>query len=167
MFVEQFYSEFEIEFKGTRRVLENLDFSKFDYKPHPKSFSFRHLALHVANMPNWGFLTLNSNEYRMNPEEASLDRDNPLSKEELLESFDKNVNQFMEKLKGTTEEQMLEVWTLYFQDKALFGQPRHIVLRSSVMNHMIHHRAQLTVYLRMNDLKVPGLYGPSADDQKF
>lgn len=167
MLVEQFYNEFEMEFKGTRRVLENLDFSKFDYKPHPKSFSFRHLAMHVANMPFWGLSTLKSNEYRMSPEDASLDKDNPQSKEELLELFDKNVKEFMALLKGTTEEQMLETWTLYYQDKPYFGHPRHIVLRSSVMNHMIHHRAQLTVYLRMNDLKVPGLYGPSADDQKF
>lgn len=167
MLIDQFYSEFEMEFKGTRRVLENLDFSKFDFKPHPKSFSFKHLSLHVANMPFWGLLTLKSNEYRMTPEETSLDRDNPETKEDLLALFDKNVNLFLETLKGMTEEQMLETWTLYFNDQPLFGQPRHVVLRSSVMNHMIHHRAQLTVYLRMNDLKVPGLYGPSADDQKF
>lgn len=167
MFIDQFYSEFEMEFKSTRRVLENLDFSKFDYKPHPKSFTFKHLALHVANMPNWGFLTLKSNEYRMTPEETSLDKDAPETKEALLQVFDENVKKFLEALKGMTEDKMLETWTLYFQDKQLFGQPRHIVLRSSVMNHMIHHRAQLTVYLRMNDLKVPGLYGPSADDQKF
>lgn len=167
MFIEQFYREFEMEFKGTRRVLENLDFSKFDYKPHPKSFSFGNLAIHVANMSMWGLLTLTSNEYRMNANDLNLANIIPDTKEDLLALFDNNVNKFLETLKGMTEEQMDESWTLYYEDKALFGEPRHIVLRSSVMNHMIHHRAQLTVYLRMNDLKVPGLYGPSADDQKF
>lgn len=107
MFIDQFYSEFEMEFKSTRRVLENLDFSKFDYKPHPKSFTFKHLALHVANMPNWGFLTLKSNEYRMTPEETSLDKDAPETKEALLQVFDENVKKFLETLKGMTEDQML------------------------------------------------------------
>jgi uncharacterized damage-inducible protein DinB len=167
MLVEQFYSEFEMEFKGTRKVLENLDFSKMDYKPHPKSFTFGDLSAHVANMSYWGLLTLTSNEFKMGIDGKDSMLTLPGTKEELLAFFDENVNKFFETLKEMTEEQMHETWTLYYEGKVLFAEPRYIALKSSVLNHMIHHRAQLTVYLRMNDLKVPGLYGPSADEQMF
>lgn len=166
MMVDEFYREFENEFKGTRKVLENLDFSKFDFKPHPRSFSFKHLALHLANISYWGLLTLTTNEYHLKDSEVNPDFDVPVDKEEMLGKFDENVRKFLEVLRGMTVDQMNEMWTLYYNGKPFFGEPRHSVLRSSVMNHMIHHRGQLTVYLRMNDLKVPGLYGPSADDKK-
>lgn len=166
MLVEQFHTEFTNEFKGTRRVLDNVDFDKFDYKPHPKSFSFGHLTAHLANMPWWGLATLTANEYHLTEADTNLDKSVPATKEEMMAKFDENVAKFLETLKTMTEDQMHETWTMYFQGKPYFGIPRHVALRSSVMNHMIHHRAQLTVYLRMNDLRVPGLYGPSADDQK-
>ena len=166
MIVDEFYSEFEQEFKGTRKVLENLDFSKFDFKPHPRSFSLKHLAMHLANISYWGLMTLTTDKYHLKDSEVNPDFNTPETKEEMLRKFDENVRKFLDVLRGMNEEQMDEIWTLYYNGKPFFGEPRHSVLRSSVMNHMIHHRGQLTVYLRMNDLRVPGLYGPSADDKK-
>lgn len=166
MMVDEFYREFENEFKGTRKVLENLDFSKFDFKPHPRSFSMKHLAMHLANISYWGLMTLTKNEYHLQESDMNQDANAPATKEEMLAKFDENVRKFLEVLRGMTVDQMNEMWTLYLNGKPIFGEPRHSVLRYSVMNHMIHHRGQLTVYLRMNDLRVPGLYGPSADDKK-
>lgn len=166
MTAQELKNDFENEFKGTRRVLEAVDFEKVDYKPHPKSFAFGDLTAHLSNVASWGLWTVQHNEFRMKAEDVQNDRALPDTKEELLAKFDSVVAEFLEILGGLSEEQMNETWTFYFHDKVVFAAPRKEVLKSTILHHMIHHRAQLTVYLRMNDLKVPGLYGPSADDPR-
>ena len=165
MTAQELKIEFENELKGTRKVLEAVDFEKVDYKPHPKSFSFGDLTAHRSNVANWGLWTVKHNEFRMKASDAQTDRELPDTKAELLTKFDTVVAEFLEILGGLTEEQMNEIWTFYFNDQVVFSMPRKNVLKATILNHMIHHRGQLTVYLRMNDLKVPGLYGPTADDQ--
>jgi len=167
MTAQELRIEFENEMKGTRKVLEAVDFEKVDYKPHQKSFSFGDLTAHLSNVAGWGLWTVKHNEYRMTPADAQADRSLPDTKEELLSKFDAIVAEFLEILGGLTEEQLNETWTFYFNDQVVFAMPRKNVLKTTILNHMIHHRGQLTVYLRMNNLKVPGLYGPTADDSSF
>ncbi|GMU88157.1 MAG: hypothetical protein AMXMBFR49_03650 [Chlorobiota bacterium] len=165
MTAQELKIEFENELKGTRRVLEAVDFEKVDYKPHPKSFAFGDLTAHLANVASWGLWTVKHNEYRMTMEDAQNDKELPDTKEELLTKFDSVVAEFLDILGGLTQDQLNETWTFYFNEQVVFAMPRQNVLKATILNHMIHHRGQLTVYLRMNDLKVPGLYGPTADDQ--
>jgi uncharacterized damage-inducible protein DinB len=156
--------EFDQEMAGTRRVLERMPADKFSWQPHPKSFALGKLATHVAQLPSWTTLTLNSEEF-----DVSLPREAPKvnSTEELLALFDKSSSEAREALAKASNEDWSKPWTLRNGDHVIFTMPRIAVLRTMVMNHTIHHRAQLTVYLRLNDIPVPGLYGPSADEGNF
>jgi uncharacterized damage-inducible protein DinB len=163
---EALLPEFDHEMANTRKSLERVPDDKFDWKPHAKSMTVRQLAVHLALFPSWMTETL---------ERASLDYAPPgappyqppavNSRKELLEIFDRDVAKAREGLKGASDAQLMETWTLLAGGKTIFSMPRIGVLRSMVMNHMIHHRAQLGVYLRLNDLPVPALYGPSADEK--
>ncbi|KAB2908644.1 MAG: DinB family protein [Ignavibacteriales bacterium] len=164
MISDQLRKMFTDEFAGTRKVLERVDFSKYDFKPHAKSFSFGDLSNHVANLPNWGMLMLKANEFRVNPGEKVAAYTTSKSSEELLERYDKATADFLAGLEGIDDAKMQEPWSFYVGDQLVFTMPRVAAIKNSVMKHMIHHRGQLTVYLRMNDIAVPGLYGPSADE---
>jgi len=157
--------EFDQEMAGTRECLERVPDSKFDWKPHPKSMTLCQLALHVALFPNWmpGILEKTTFDYApvggppYQPPTVS-------SRAELLEIFDRDLAKAREALKAASDADLMATWTLLAGGKTVFAMPRIAVLRSMVLNHMIHHRAQLLVYLRLNDVPVPGLYGPSADE---
>ena len=153
--------EFDHEMSVTRKLLERVPEDKFDWTPHPKSMSFIALATHVATIPSWGAPTLSSPELDLGglaPNTA------PASREELLERFDKNVAETRGALVGRTDAEMMAIWSLKHNGQKIFTMPRASVWRSFVMNHHIHHRAQLSLYLRLNDVPVPAMYGPTADE---
>jgi uncharacterized damage-inducible protein DinB len=163
---ETMLPEFDQEMANTRKVLERVPAAKFSWKPHPKSSEFGALAAHIANMADWAGLTLQTDSFDYAPPGAPpYETPKFGSTDELLAAFDKSVAQARSALLAADDGKMLAPWTLMAGGKALMTMPRVAVIRTFVMNHTIHHRAQLGVYLRLNDIPVPGLYGPSADEQ--
>ena len=162
--VDTLLPEFDHEMTTTRKVLERAPEDRFDWKPHERSFSLGALATHVATLPGWGVDTLSKTSYDITAEEPPAA---PASTTELLTTFDGNVAAARAALVGTSDEALLVMWTLKHGDKELFSMPRAGVLRSFVLSHLIHHRGQLSVYLRLLDIPVPSIYGPSADDSSF
>jgi len=157
-----FLAELEQEGKVAREVLSRVPADKFDWKPHDKSMSFGKLASHVAEMVSWTGPTLQQAELDF----AKMDYKpfEPQTTEHLLEFFDKNFAEAADVLRNTTDEQFMENWTMRNGEKIYFTMPKVVCMRSFVMNHIIHHRGQLSVYLRLNDIAVPAMYGPSADE---
>jgi len=125
------------------------------------------LAAHVGDMAKWTAMTFDHNELDINPAGGEPPAARPKNRAELLAKFDKDVAEGRAKLSAADDRAMMENWTLKARGQTIFSMPRASVLRGFVMNHMIHHRAQLTVYLRMNDIPVPALYGPSGDEGGF
>jgi len=156
--------EFDEEMKNTRKMLERLPEDKFDYKPHEKSMALGRLASHVAELPSWAAHTLQSEVLEI---QAGQQPYLAKSRQQLLDDFDKNVAEGRRLIAGATDADFAVIWTFKYGGQAIFAMPRAAVIRSVVMNHMIHHRAQLSVYLRLNEIEVPGMYGPSADEMKF
>ena len=153
-------ADFEQEMKTTRRVLERVPTEKGAWKPHEKSFSLGHLAQLVAWMPGWI-----TNALR----ETSLDlaRAGGYSYEKteaLLAMFDRNVAEARDAIRASKDQDYGVSWSLKHGDRVLFTQPRAEVVRSH-LNHLVHHRGQLTVYLRLIDVPVPSVYGPTADER--
>ena len=160
---QMFLPEFDQEIANTRRVLERVPEDKPSYRPHEKSMTLSRLAAHVAEMPEWAAMTLTQDELNFDPG-SFVPREMP-SRAELLSKFDEDVQKARTVLAATTDEAMMRTWTLKMGGQTVMSMPRVAVMRGMVMNHMIHHRAQLGVYLRLNDVPVPGMYGPSADER--
>lgn len=157
--------EFDDEMAATRRVLALVPDDQADWRPHPKSFTLGEIARHVANMALWGTMTIRHDEMDLASPEAS--RSMPFAgTDALLAEFDRSTTDFRGALAGTSDERMMAGWTLRHGSHQIFTLPRVGVLRTSVINHMIHHRGQLTVYLRMLDVPLPDLYGPTADTKQ-
>ena len=154
--------EFDQEMAGARRVLEGVDFEHRDFRPHERSWSILELATHLANLPVWLPLTLETAELDLETPMPSPEP--PAGSAELLSRFDANVQRARSALEGATGETLGAGWTLRRGESVVFTLPRVAVVRSMILNHMIHHRGQLTVYLRMTGAPVPGLYGRSADE---
>jgi len=160
--------EFDQEMANTRKTLERVPEDKFAWKPHEKSFSMVALATHLATLPSWGIVTIQKDSFDVAPEGEPPPKAEPAkSVQELLERFDRNVATTREALAAASDQDLFKTWTLLKGGKAIFSLPRVAALRSFVMNHNIHHRAQLGVYLRLNDVPVPSIYGPSADEGSF
>ena len=158
--------EFDQEMAGTRKSLERVPDDKFDWKPHTKSLTMRQLASHLALFPSWMISTFESASFDYAPVGGAPYQPPAInSRKDLLEVFDRDIAKARQALKGASDAQLMETWSLLAGGKAIFAMPRIAVYRSMVMNHMIHHRAQLGVYLRLNDIPVPALYGPSADEK--
>ena len=119
------------------------------------------MAGHLANLPHWGLMTLTTPALELADTPPAP---NAVSTEDALAAFDRNVAAFLEALKSASDESLQENWRLVYKGNELFNMPRVAVIRSMVMNHIIHHRGQLTIYLRLNELPLPALYGPSADE---
>lgn len=163
--VDALLPEYDHEMATTRTVLERLPGDKLEWKPHAKSFSLGALATHVATLPTWGTETLTQAEI-----DIGVDQQPPgalPSKQEVLAAFDKNVAAARAALVGKTDAELMAMWSLKRNGRTLFSMPKTAVLRSFVLNHLIHHRGQLTVYLRLLDMPVPSVYGPSADEPAF
>jgi uncharacterized damage-inducible protein DinB len=157
--------EFDQEMANTRRTLERVPDDKLTWKPHPKSWTMGSLATHISNMTGWMTDTITKDSFDIAPAGAPPYKEEPVaSQKELLERFDKNVTAARAALAGSSDEHLLQSWSLLATGKTLFTMPRIACIRSFVMNHVIHHRAQLGVYLRLNDIPVPAIYGPSADE---
>ncbi|MFN0088520.1 MAG: DinB family protein [Blastocatellia bacterium] len=157
--------EFDQEMAGTRKTLERIPEDKFAWRPHEKSFTMINLATHIANMLGWGTITITQDSFDYAPVGAEPYKEEPAeSRAALLEKFDKGVAEFRAALAGAGDAALMADWSLLAGGQAVFTMPRIACLRGMIFNHLIHHRAQLTVYLRMNDVPVPALYGPSADE---
>jgi uncharacterized damage-inducible protein DinB len=154
--------DFDEEMKNTRKMLERvpLDDAHRDYKPHPKSMPLNRLATHVAELPNWVKTVLETDVLEMEP---GFKLHTAATTAELLEIFDKNVAASRAAIDKATDESLPKEWSFKFGGKTVMSSPRGPLVRTCI-GHMIHHRAQLGVYLRLNDVAIPGMYGPSADD---
>ena len=146
----------------TRRCLERVPEDKLSYKPDPKSMTMARLAGHVAEMPGWGAITMTSPELDFG--KGDFKPGEMTSREQILNTFDKTVAESRAAIAAATDEQLMQPWSLKNNGAVLFTMPRIAVLRTMVMNHTIHHRGQLSVYLRLTGAMVPSLYGPSADE---
>jgi uncharacterized damage-inducible protein DinB len=155
--------EFDQEAATTRRLLERIPDNKFSFKPHPKSMDMASLATHLCEVIDWAPETIGKDSIDL----ASFDpskRKIAASHAELLDKFDKSVAHARAALAAAEDAQLMEPWSLKSGDKVFFTMPKVVVLRTFVFNHSVHHRAQLSVYLRLNDIPVPAMYGPSADE---
>lgn len=157
------YPDLEAELANTRRVLERVPMEQAAWRPHEKSFPLGSLATHVARLSYWGTLTTQGDEFDL--ASTPIPSKPAASREELLALFDETSAAFRQALAEVPDEALSREWTLRMGDHVIFKLPKGTVLRTSVISHIIHHRAQLTVYLRMLNVPVPGLYGPSADEQ--
>ena len=162
---QAFLAELENEAKVTRECLARVTADKFDYKPHEKSMSFGQLASHIAEMWGWTESSLKSDALDF----ATMDYKpyEPKSTEELLAFFDQQIARARTVLAETSDETFMTNWTLRNGDQVYFTMPKVAVMRTFVLNHIIHHRGQLSVYLRLNEIPVPSIYGPSADEGKM
>ena len=163
-FSQTLLPEFDQEMANTRKILERVPDEKLDYRPHPKSMSLARLATHIAELPHWATMTIDQDLLEMQPGyEPHIAR----SHAELLEIFDKSVAEARPKIEAATDEHWHQTWTFKYAGQIVLALPRAAVMRMVVMNHLIHHRGQLSVFLRLNDVAIPGMYGPSADDAAF
>jgi uncharacterized damage-inducible protein DinB len=156
--------EFDHEMVNTRKTLERVPTDKFAWKPHEKSFPMGALATHVANLASWTNVTIDMEVLDMAPGGVPIKTPECQTTEELLSMFDSNVAKARATLEAATDEHLFKNWSLEANGQHILTMPRVAVLRGFVMNHLIHHRAQLGVYLRLNDIPVPSIYGPSADE---
>ena len=157
--------EFEHEMANTRKTLERVPDNKFDWKPHEKSMSLGELATHLATIPSWTAMTFDRDEMDLAPPgEPEYRLELKRSREEVLAAFDKNVASARAALETATDENWQGKWSLLNRAKPIFTLPRRAVVRGFILSHSIHHRAQLGVYLRLLDVPVPSIYGPSADE---
>jgi uncharacterized damage-inducible protein DinB len=155
-------AELEHEAAGTRRVLNNLPEENLKWQPHEKSYTIGYLAQHITQLPVWVVMTIKQPELDLS---KGFDRKKAETKTDILALFEEHLTTAKEALQNVTDEEMEEKWTLRNGDTIMFTLPRKIVLRYMVLNHIVHHRGQLTVYLRLLNIPVPGLYGPSADEK--
>jgi uncharacterized damage-inducible protein DinB len=162
---QAFLGEFDHEMANTRKTLERVPEDKFDWAPHPKSMTMGKLAMHLAEMPGWTKETL---------EKDSIDiagySGPPVAKtrKEILDLFDKNVATARAALVAATDDSnWMKTWSMKKGDQVAFSMPKVAVVRAFIFSHNIHHRAQLGVYLRLNNVAVPMIYGPSADEGAF
>jgi uncharacterized damage-inducible protein DinB len=160
--------EFDQEMANTRKTLERVPDNKLAWKPHEKSSSLGGLATHLANLPSWTTYTFGQSELDSAPPgQPPFRLEEAKSRNELLEAFDKNVAAAREALAAAGDEAWMGPWSLLKGGNTIMTLPRAAVIRGFVLSHVIHHRAQLGVYLRLLDVPVPAIYGPSADEGAF
>ena len=163
-FAEIFLPEFDHEMTTTRALLERVPFNHPTWKPHPKSTDLGTLASHLVNLAGFGARIATEPEINFAPADGSA----YVAKQyggthELISAFDANVDHTRAAIADIRENTLRDPWSLKFGDRVIFTQPRASVLRTFMMNHIIHHRGQLSVYLRLNDVPLPSIYGPTAD----
>lgn len=154
--------ELKLEAANTRKMLERVPVDKNDWKPHEKSMKLGRLATHIAELPGWITMTMMTDE--LDFEQFEYKQHMPATTEELLAKHDENVAQAISILENANYEDFDKMWTMRRGDHIFFTLPKKVVMRSFSFNHMYHHRGQLSVYLRLLHVPVPGIYGPSADD---
>jgi uncharacterized damage-inducible protein DinB len=160
---ESLLPELRHEASITRKAIERVPAEKFAWKPHEKSMTFGRLASHIAEIPGWTAMTLSSPE--LNLDTAGMKAYEATSADDMLKTFDDGVGSAIKALEKASDQQLMENWKMIMGGQAVINMPKLAVLRVWVLNHMIHHRGQLSVYLRENNIPVPSIYGPSADEQ--
>jgi uncharacterized damage-inducible protein DinB len=160
---ESLLPEFDREMGVTRRLLERVPDGQFAWKPHEKSMTLGRLAEHLAELPMWAKVSIVESGIDMATGRPP-DYVPPATRADVLAMFDRNVKDARATLAGRTDAEMMAPWTLKAEGKEVFTMPKAVVLRSFVMNHLIHHRGQMTVYLRLHNVPIPSMYGPSADE---
>jgi len=158
-FTETFLEEFDTEMAATRRMLERMPAPKLDWKPHGKSKSLGELATHVAELPRFGF-RIKSDDFAVGSEKAPPMK----SAADFLARFDENVREAREAIGAMSEEDLSRDFTVTRGGQVFFTLKKRVLLRRVLLNHLIHHRGQLSVYLRLNDVPLPNVYGPTADE---
>lgn len=153
--------EFDREVAKTRTMLELVPTDQFAFTPHPKSMALGALAGHVAEIPGWTTMTVNTELMEFGNDFTPW---RPASTQEVLDRIDKVSVEARAALAGASDDALGVTWTLKWNGEVIVSDPRHTVLRNFVFNHLVHHRAQLGVYLRLLDVAIPGMYGPSADE---
>jgi uncharacterized damage-inducible protein DinB len=161
-------AELDREAVGIRKTLENVPEGKNDWKPHPRSMPLGALATIVANIPAWLDMVVNMDELDINPSGGSRYRPAGWkTRHDLIDQFETALKKGREVLQKTTDDHLLNTkWRMLSAGKLISEQQRYEAVRDGILNHMAHHRGQLTVYLRLNNEKVPAIYGPSADEGK-
>ena len=162
-FKEALLAEFDHEIGSTRRLLERVPDAQLHWKPHEKSYSLGDLSGHIANLSTWMNRILESTELDLATVSGGRPT-SPVSRDEVLQRLDLNAHHARARLAEQTDGSLLAAWTLKNTGREMFTMPRSSVLRSFVFNHLIHHRGQLTVYLRLQNIPLPSLYGPTADE---
>jgi uncharacterized damage-inducible protein DinB len=157
--------EFDHEMGTTRRLLERVPEAEFTWKPHGKSMSLGELSDHLTGLVAWTNDVLSATSFDLESAGDSFKAKNPASREALLSAFDGAVAGARRALASVTDPELLAPWTLKAGTHEIFTLPRASAIRSFVMNHLIHHRGQLSVYLRLKDVPLPSIYGPTADEQ--
>jgi len=162
--IPKLLKEMEREAKTTRKMLERIPDNKFDWQPHEKSMTVRRLATHIAELPGWVTMTLNTSEldFANNPYKPVVVNNTA----ELLDYFDRTLEDGRSHLADAREEQLDDMWTLRSGDQVFSTSSKEDVIRMSY-SQIVHHRAQLGVFLRLLNVPIPGSYGPSADDMSF
>jgi uncharacterized damage-inducible protein DinB len=161
--VDSILMEMDQEAQTTKRVLERIPENKLTWKPHPKSFSLGQLALHIASLPS-GAAAAAVPDTREVPD---FSQPEAKSRQEVLDTFSKSLESAKETLKKMDDARLMSTWTLTKNGKVVMSVPRIGFIRSILMNQIYHHRGQLSVYLRMLNVPVPSIYGPSADENPF
>lgn len=154
--------ELEAEAKATRKCLEGISEKLFDWKPHEKSMTLGYLALLVAEIPKWITTMIEKSEIDF----ATFEHFKPKNTAELVKHFDENLEIAKNTLRNISDETLAEPFFLKNQGQVVFSSPKQENI-SSTINHLVHHRGQLTIFMRLNDIPVPSIYGPSADDRSF
>jgi uncharacterized damage-inducible protein DinB len=155
--------EMDMEEKTTQRVLERVPESKLSWKPHPKAYSLGQLAMHIAIAPGRIATAANEDSYEFAPQPPP----EPKTRQEIMAAFAESNAKAKQLVKGFSDARMGATWTLTKNGKAVMSVPRVAFLRSIMMNHIYHHRGQLSVYIKLLDVPVPSIYGPSADENPF
>lgn len=159
---ETLLPEFDQEMASTRAMLERVPEDKFAWKPHEKSMTMGRLASHVAEMVQWPVFTIGQDKLELTPGQKPF---NAATKTELMEALAANTAAARKAIAGASDADLSKTWSLIYGGTPVVTLPRSAVLRTLVMNHIIHHRAQLSVYLRLNNVAIPGMYGPTADER--
>lgn len=162
---EMILPEFDQEMANTRRVLERVPEDRLDWQPHARSHTIGWNANHLAELPNWAVTVFKSDSLDLAPPGEEPYRSPRLTtRREILDLFDRNVAEARAAIAAASDEEVAKPWSLLRGGETLFTMPKSMVIRSFVLNHIIHHRAILCVYFRLNDIPVPGMYGPSGDE---
>lgn len=159
--------EFDREVATTRRVLERVPDGALDWRPHPRSMTLGALASHLGELGHWGQATVDLAGVDLEQMARPPGWTPPASRAALLEAFDRHMTGARSALAGKTDAELMAPWTLRRGGQEFFTMPKATCLRTFVLNHLVHHRGQLTVYLRLLDVPLPSIYGPSADEQPF
>jgi uncharacterized damage-inducible protein DinB len=162
---EMLLPEFDEEMVPTRKTLERVPEDKFGWKPHEKSMTMVRLATHVAELPSWAIFTIGKDSFDIAPKDGPAYQPPKINlRQGLLDIFDKNIIAARAAIAGATDEHLMKPWSLLAGGQVIFTRQRFSVLRRTVIDHLVHHRAQLGVFLRLNNVPLPAIYGPSADE---